>query len=194
LNDRVRFDLACLNYQPPNWVVPAHHQSGAPVSDVVVIGAGMAGLVQAFSLLRNGIRNIRVLDRNPEGFEGPWATYARMETLRSPKVLTGPAAGIPSLTFRAWFVAQFGASEWERLDKIPRLVWMDYLRWYRRVLDLPIENGIEVTRIRPDHGLLALDLIGGNEARILARKVVMATGREGLGRPAIPNFARDLPR
>ena len=143
LTRRVRFDLACLNYPPPNWVVPAIHASGDPVSDVVVIGAGMAGRVATFSLLRNGIRNIRCLDRSPAGFEGPWVTYARMETLRSPKTLTGPAAGIPSLTFRAWFVAQFGAAEWDSLDKIPRVMWMDYLRWYRDVLELPVENGVE---------------------------------------------------
>jgi hypothetical protein len=188
LAQRVRFDLACLNHPPANWVVPAMHPSGDPVSDVVVIGAGMAGLVLTFSLLRNGIRNIRCLDRGTAGVEGPWVTYARMETLRSPKVLTGPAAGIPSLTFRAWFVAQFGAAEWQALDKIPCVMWMDYLRWYREVLALPVENGIEVLRIAPLDGLLALGLAGG--ARILARKVVMATGREGLGRQRIPASAR----
>ena len=193
LEQRVRFDLECLNYPPPNWVVATTHPSGDRVHDVVVIGGGMAGLVLTFSLLRHGIRNIRVFDRNPPGREGPWVTYARMETLRSPKVLTGPAAGIPTLTFRAWFVAQFGTAEWERLDKIPRVMWMDYLRWYRQVLDLPIENNIEVTRIRPLDGLLALDLSGGGEARILTCKVVMATGREGLGRAHIPDFARDVP-
>jgi hypothetical protein len=154
----------------------------------------MAGLVLTFSLLRHGIRNIRCLDRSPVGAEGPWVTYARVETLGSPKVLAGPAAGIPSLTFRAWFTAQFGDAEWERLDKIPRVMWMDYLRWYREVLELPIENGIEVLRIRAHDGLLALDLSGGDEACILTRKVVMATGREGLGRPHIPDFMRDLPR
>ena len=192
LAQRVRFDLACLNHPPANWVVPATHPSGDPVNDVVVIGAGMAGLVLTFSLLRNGMCNIRCLDRGLAGVEGPWVTYARMETLRSPKVLTGPAAGIPSLTFRAWFVAQFGAAEWEALDKIPRVMWMDYLRWYREVLALPVENGIEVLRIAPLDGLLALELAGG--ARILARKVVMATGREGLGQERIPDFMRDVPR
>lgn len=185
LEQRVRFDLACLNYPPPNWMVPS------TASDVVVIGAGMAGLVLTFSLLRNGIRNVRCVDRNADGFEGPWVTYARMETLRSPKVLTGPAAGIPSLTFRAWFVAQFGTAAWEALDKIPRVMWMEYLRWYRAILALPVENGVEVQRIRPLDGLLALDLADGC---ILTRKVVMATGREGLGRPRIPHFIRDIPR
>jgi cation diffusion facilitator CzcD-associated flavoprotein CzcO len=189
----VQFDLACLNYPPVNWVVPTMHPRGRRVSDVVVIGGGMAGLVLTFSLLRYGIRNIRCLDRSPAGFEGPWVTYARMETLRSPKVLTGPAAGIPSLTFRAWFTAQFGAAEWERLDKIPRAMWMDYLRWYRQVLELPVENGIEVARVRPAEGLLALDLVGGTETCVLTRKVVMATGREGLGRPHLPSFMHDLP-
>ena len=185
LESRVRFDLACINYPPPNWMVPAPH------SDVVIVGAGMAGLVLTFSLLRNGIRNIRCVDRNPAGLEGPWVTYARMETLRSPKVLTGPAAGIPSLTFRAWFVAQFGTDAWDSLDKIPRPMWMDYLRWYRDVLALPIENDVEVQRIRRHDGLLALELADGC---ILTRKVVLATGREGLGRARIPDFMRDIPR
>jgi cation diffusion facilitator CzcD-associated flavoprotein CzcO len=192
LEQRVCFDLACLNYPPPNWVVPTTYPGCTQVTDVVVIGAGMAGLVLTFSLLRNGIRNIRCLDRNPDGFEGPWATYARMETLRSPKVLTGPAAGIPSLTFRAWFVAQFGHAAWQELDKIPRLMWMDYLRWYRRILALPIENNVEVQSIRPVDNLLALDLADGTT--ILAGKTVMATGREGLGQPRIPDFIRPIPR
>ncbi len=192
LEQRVSFDLACLNYPPPNWVVPTTHPGSIPVTDVVVIGAGMAGLVLTFSLLRNGIRNVRCVDRNPAGFEGPWVTYARMETLRSPKVLTGPAAGIPSLTFRAWFVAQYGHEAWEELDKIPRLMWMDYLRWYRRILALPIENDVEVQCIRPLDNLLALDLADGTT--ILTRKTVMATGREGLGRPRIPDFIHPIPR
>ncbi len=188
----MRFDLQCLNYPPPNWVVPTTGARGTPVSDVVVIGAGMAGLVLTFTLLRHGIRNIRCLDRNPLGSEGPWVTYARMETLRSPKVLTGPAAGIPTLTFRAWFIAQFGSAEWDRLDKISRVMWMDYLRWYRTVLALPVENGVEVRRIEPHDGLLALQLADGTT--VLCRKVVLATGREGLGRPRIPEFMHDIPR
>lgn len=72
-----------------------------------------------------------------------------METLRSPKQLTGPALGIPSLTFQAWFEAQFGETAWTQLDKIPRLQWMDYLRWYRRVLALPAHNDHSVRAVSP---------------------------------------------
>jgi cation diffusion facilitator CzcD-associated flavoprotein CzcO len=194
LEARLRHDLACLNYPPANWV-PQRRHAGREVVDVVLIGGGMCGLAAAFSLLRLGIRNLRILDRSAAGREGPWITYARMETLRSPKHLTGPAADIPALTFRAWYEAQFGQEAWERLGKILRPMWMQYLSWYRQVLDLRVENGIEVLRIEPaEAGLLRLPLKGAAESEILARKVVLATGREGLGDPYIPDFVKDLPR
>jgi cation diffusion facilitator CzcD-associated flavoprotein CzcO len=190
LEARLRHDLACLNYPPANWAPPRRQ-----VVDVAIIGGGMCGLVAAFSLRRLGISNLRVLDRSPAGREGPWVTYARMETLRSPKHLVGPAADLPALTFRAWYEAQLGRKAWEQLGKIPRPMWMDYLCWYRHVLDLPVENGIEVTRVEPvEDSLLRLPLKGAAEREILARKVVMATGREGLGEPHIPDFVENLPR
>ncbi|KQY12818.1 FAD-dependent oxidoreductase [Rhizobium sp. Root482] len=193
LEQRVRDDLACLCYPPANWVVPTSHAE--QVHDVVVIGGGMCGLVTGFALIGAGIRNIRIFDRSEAGLEGPWLTYARMETLRSPKQLTGPAYGMASLTFRAWYLAQYGNEAWTALDKIPRPMWMDYLRWYRKVLDLPVENGIEVTSILPEGELLRLTLAGtgARETSVLARKVVMATGRDGLGHPSIPEFVSGLP-
>ena len=82
-----------------------------------------------------------------------------METLRSPKQLTGPALGLPALTFRAWFEAQFGLEAWDALDKIPRLQWMDYLRWYRRVLGLDVRNEHRVLAVLPRaDGLVRLDI------------------------------------
>ena len=193
LEERLRADLSCLCYPPANWT-PPRERGGEPVLDVVVIGGGMCGLVAWFALARAGIRNVRVLDRSPEGLEGPWLTYARMETLRSPKHLTGPAFGHGALTFQAWFRAQHGAAAWEALDKIPRPMWMDYLRWYRRVLEVPVENGIALDRVRPEGDLLRLELSGAAEGSILARRLVMATGREGTGQPNIPGFVQALPR
>jgi cation diffusion facilitator CzcD-associated flavoprotein CzcO len=118
-----------------------------------------------------------------------------METLRSPKQLTGPAYGMASLTFRAWYVAQFGNDAWSALDKIPRPMWMEYLRWYRKVLELPVENNVEVTAIRPEGALMRLMTSGkgARETSVLARKVVMATGRDGMGHPSIPDFVNGLP-
>lgn len=195
LEQRVHDELACLCHPPANWVVPSAGDGQEKVHDVVVIGGGMCGLVASFALIGVGIANIRIFDRSPAGFEGPWLTYARMETLRSPKQLTGPAYGMASLTFRAWFVAQFGNEAWTALDKIPRPMWMDYLRWYRKVLDLPVENGVEVKSILPEGELMRLTLSGegARENSVLARKVVMATGRDGMGHPSIPGFVDNLP-
>jgi cation diffusion facilitator CzcD-associated flavoprotein CzcO len=72
-----------------------------------------------------------------------------MVTLRTPKGLTPIDYGLPALTPQAWYEACYGARAWEELDKIPRGVWMEYLRWYRRVLDLPVRNEAKVERIVP---------------------------------------------
>ncbi|WP_209428342.1 NAD(P)/FAD-dependent oxidoreductase [Pararhodobacter sp. SW119] len=194
LNARVRYDLDCLNLPPKNWVPERTGPRGEAVQDVVIVGGGMCGLVAAFALRCGGIGNFRIFDRSPEGQEGPWMTYARMETLRSPKTLPGPAFGMGCLTFRAWYEAQFGPEEWERLDKIPRPMWMDYLRWYRGVLDLPVENGVELLRVTPEGDLLRLHLKGAEAPSVLTRRLVMATGRDGTGAPNIPRFVAPLPR
>ena len=195
LQERLAEDLALLNYPLANWVPPRTSADGRKVLDVVVIGAGMCGLVAGFGLLRAGISNIRIVDRAPAGREGPWVTYARMETLRSPKQLLGPAYGMASLTFQAWYRATRGDAAWDALFRIPRPMWMDYLAWYRKALALPVESGVDVTRITPRaDGLFELEVAGGTGEAILARRVVMAGGREGLGRPTVPDFVDGLPR
>jgi len=195
LEARLRQDLQWLGLPARRWVPASAH---GDVLDTAIIGGGMAGLALAASLGHLGVQ-ARIFDRAPAGFEGPWATTARMETLRSPKELTGPALGLPALTFRAWFEAQFGPAAWEALDKIPRLQWADYLRWYRRVLTLDVRNGQQVVAVVPRaDGLVQLDLIDqageGNGCRVQARHVVLATGRDGLGGPWVPDWACALPR
>jgi cation diffusion facilitator CzcD-associated flavoprotein CzcO len=185
-------DLLELPARP--WVPPHPPVEGLAVTDVVIIGGGMCGLAAAAALRLLGLESLRVLDRAPAGAEGPWVTHARMETLRSPKTLAGPALGLASLTFRAWFEAQHGAAAWAALGKIPRTLWMDYLVWYRRVMRVPVENGVAVALVRPrPDGLVGLDLADGD--RVLCRRLVLATGRDGLGGPMVPpDLVRGLPR
>ena len=195
LEARLKEDLTFLQLPSRSWV-PAQEFNGQRVRDVVVIGAGMCGLVAMASLMFAGVDNIVAYDTADEGQEGPWVTFARMRTLRSPKVLAGPALGISSLTFRAWFTAQFGADEWERLDKIPKDMWMDYLIWYRRVLSLPVRNNVfmkEISADRDDMVTLHLENADGEFVEY-ARHLVLATGRSGLGGSDVPPFLDNVDR
>ncbi|RLM04090.1 NAD(P)-binding domain-containing protein [Gibbsiella quercinecans] len=195
LEQRLADDLSLLELPAKPWIPPRHYQQHA-VHDVIIIGAGMCGLTAAASLRFLGVDNLLCLDKSPAGLEGPWLKFARMETLRSPKQLTGPALGLPALTFRAWYQAQFGNAAWEALGKIPRTQWMDYLAWYRKVLQLPVVNQIEVTDIQSiEPGLFALhtqDLANGGTQIYYARRVVLANGRDGLGGPYVPGIARSV--
>lgn len=197
LEQRLQQDLQWLGLPAKAWV-PASQRDGQAVLDVAIIGGGMAGLALSASLAHMGVQ-APIFDQSPAGFEGPWATTARMETLRSPKELTGPALGLPALTFRAWFEAQFGLPAWQALDKIPRLQWMDYLRWYRRVLGLDVRNRQRLLAVHPRaDGVVQLELAdeaaAGARHTVLARHVVLATGRDGLGGPWVPDWAHALPR
>ena len=186
LENEVKRDLQRLNWPAADWVIP----QPAPVLDALIVGGGMCGQTAAFALMREGVRNFRIVERKAAGLEGPWVTFARMETLRSPKHLTGPDLGVPSLTFRAWYEAQHGEDGWEALYKIPTLEWAEYLLWVRKVLALPIENLTELTSLELDRSLVRATLRGPRgEETVTARKVVLALGRDGSGAPRWPNFA-----
>jgi FAD-dependent urate hydroxylase len=156
---------------------------------VLIVGAGACGQTAAFALMRDGVRNVRVVDRAERGREGPWGTYARMETLRSPKHLTGPDLGLPALTFRAWYEAQHGVDGWQRLYKVATLDWLAYLLWVRETVGIAVESRTEVTRLAPYPGGVRVELIGPAGAEtVYARKVVLAGGRDGSGAPYMPAF------
>ena len=193
LEAQVARELELTRFAGPTWTRP-RTDGDANVYDVAVIGGGQSGLSTAFGLRREGVHNVIVLDENGAGSEGPWPTYARMITLRTPKELTPIDFGIPSLTFRAWYEAQHGAAGWALVDKIPRGAWMDYLRWYRRVLDLPVRNDARATQIEPLPGAMFRVTLADGDT-LVARKVVLATGIQGGGEWNTPAFIKDkLPR
>jgi FAD-dependent urate hydroxylase len=184
-----RRDLARMNFPAANWVPTLVGPDGRPMLDVLIIGAGSCGQTAAFALARDGVRNIRVVDRAERGREGPWGAYARMETLRSPKHLTGPDLGFPALTFRAWYEAQHGPKGWERLYKIATRDWWAYLLWVRDTVGIAVDSKTEVTRLSPYAGGVEVELVGPAGAEtVYARKVVLAGGRDGSGAPYMPTF------
>lgn len=203
LETRARYEMECLAYPAADWVPPAADIGGQQVHDVAIIGAGQSGLSAAFALRREGISRIVVLDRAPAGQEGPWENFARMPRLRTPKYLSGPDCGIPSLTFRAWYEAQAPAHtdwpDWDALERIPRQLWSSYLRWLRGFVDVDIRNGVEVVDISPTKdpksGPVALSLaMPSGPAQLIARQVIVANGIDGGGAWSIPPaLCRDLP-
>ena len=188
LSERVLRDVKMLSYPAVPWVKQREHPSGEPVYDVLIVGGGQSGLTVANGLMRDGITNILCLDSNPEGFEGPWETFARMGTLRTPKFLVGTELGMPALSIQSYYVARFGQEAWDAIDRVPRTRWMDYLRWYRKTLNLPVRNNVSVTHIgRCIDGIMQVEAdTGGQSERFLARRVVLATGYDGCGEWRIP--------
>lgn len=197
LERRVSEDLERIAYPRSAWVPPRTGVDGRPVLDVLIVGGGQGGIAIGHGLMRARVANIRIVDRAERGLEGPWLTYARMATLRSPKEVNGPDLDVPSLTFQAWFEAQRGKDAWATLNKIAKEDWADYLLWLRRVLALPVGNGVEFRGVEPAGGLLRATLLHRSDGRVetvLARKLVLATGIEASGRWWTPPVVETLDR
>lgn len=189
LGERVQHELDMLSYPISPWVIPMAHRSGQHVYDVLIVGGGQSGLTVANGLRRDGVSNILCIDRNPHGYEGPWETFARMGTLRTPKFLVGTEIGYPSLSIQSYYAARFGAQAWHDIDRVPRSHWMDYLRWYRDILALPVRNDTIVRSIgHSEHGIIPVEVeSNGRLERLLTRRLVLATGYDGCGEWALPD-------
>jgi cation diffusion facilitator CzcD-associated flavoprotein CzcO len=195
LEARVRRDLGAIAWPDARWVKPRLCPDGEPMLNVLIVGAGQGGLTLGFQLMRDRVDRVAILDRAPPRDRGPWRTYGRMRTLRSPKHTTGPDLDIPSLTYQSFHEARHGAASWQALNKIPKEDWNDYLAWLERVLALPVRAGVEVVSVRPHADHVAVETRDAGGARTLyARHVVMATGIETPGRWWAPDFMAALPR
>ena len=196
LTAQVRRDLDRIAHPRLPWMQPKVAPDGKPALDVLIVGAGQSGLAIAFALMRAQVGNVLVIDKADHGREGPWLTYARMRTLRSPKDYTGPDLDVPSLTYQSWHEARFGADSWNALDLIPRELWAEYLLWMREATGIPTRNGWEAVDIAPaGDGLVAVTVEreGGHRETLHARKLVLATGMEGMGGWWMPEFVSALP-
>jgi FAD-dependent urate hydroxylase len=194
----VRRDLELLDYPRRPWLAVRASPAGEHVYDVLIVGAGQSGLTTAFALMRERVTNVLVVDRNPLDRAGPWSSFARMRTLRTPKYLTGPDLGIPSLTPRAWYEAQFGDGSWEQLGLLPKELWASYLAWYRETLEIPIEAETQVGVLEYDADercFVVPCTRAGALRRLRARRVVLATGIDGSGEWRVPRVVSEaLPK
>lgn len=198
LEAQIRHDLEILDYPKRQWVRSRRTSEARDVLDVLVIGGGQSGLAVAFGLMREKITNILVIDENTQGYEGPWRTFARMNTLRTPKHLIGPDTGIPSLTIRSWYEAQNGFDSWESLRFIPKETWASYLEWFRSFLQIPLRSNTRAGALEwlPGENCFAVPINRPIGLDVLyARKIVLSTGIDGSGRWDIPGFIKkNLPK
>ena len=170
--------------------LPWDRRRGAAVS-VLIVGGGQAGLVTAYGLRRKGIAGVLVVDGASAGFAGPWATYARMRTLRTPKNVKWPTWGVPAASPRAWFEARYGEAAWEQIEYFPTSDWHAFLEWYRDTLHIAVRFETTVVGIRGGEDgepfRVELRRRDGSSDTLAAERIVLATGLEGAG-------GRNLPR
>ena len=187
LADDVRRSLRYLGDDPPNWVPPRDDVD----HDVVIVGAGQTGVALAFALRRAGIARTLVIDAQPAGSTGTWSSHARMRTLRTPKGITGPELGVPSLSFRAWHAAVYGADAFDAVERIPLRDWSAYIGWYQRMVDVKPRYDTQAQALGPHGEALRIETSNRGGAGVLrCRKVILAMGMVGAGEPAIPAVLR----
>jgi cation diffusion facilitator CzcD-associated flavoprotein CzcO len=183
--------LRLIGPNPQNWVPDRFGID----HNVVLVGGGQTGSALAFALRRAGIGRVSIIDAaEDEARAGVWLTAARMNLLRTPKNLAGPELGIPALSFQAWYESRYGEAAYTAIDRIPRLVWAEYLSWFRRFLNIQVRYRTRLLRIEPADGVFRLHLdIAGRPSIETARKIVLATGFIGNGGPYIPPALDALP-
>jgi FAD-dependent urate hydroxylase len=192
------YEIEQVAHPRAHWMPERTGPNGQPVLNVLIVGAGQGGAALAFQLARDRVPGVLALDQAKRGFEGPWRTFARMPTLRSPKEFTGPDLGIPSLTYAAWHTAVYGAEHWNDLTLIRTRDWADYLLWVRDTTGVTVKNQTRVTRIEPAGSAFCLFRVTlceqGQSREVYARKIVLASGQDGVGRWWVPDFIEALPR
>jgi putative flavoprotein involved in K+ transport len=147
-------------------------QDGRPQHvEVLVIGAGQAGLAIGWHLREHGIRSFLLLDAGPE-VGHVWRT--RWDSLR----LFTPSEydALPGMPFPA------PAGTYPTKGQVA-----DYLRGYAAAFELPVRLNTRVTRLSKTGDTFVADTSTGT---VTARQVIIATGPFQM--PVIPRMAAGL--
>jgi putative flavoprotein involved in K+ transport len=139
-------------------------------TDVLVVGAGQAGLALAYHLKQRG-RQVSLVERN-QRIGDSWRN--RWDSLK----LYSPASrdGLPGMSFPA------GSATYPTKDEMA-----DYLEAYAERFELPVRLGAEVEALTQDGDSFIVQV---GESRIEAETVVVATGV--FEKPYVPAFADEL--
>jgi len=136
------------------------------IYDVVVIGAGQAGLATAHALQKKGL-DFLILETS-ERAVGSWPNYYDSLTLFSP----ARYSSLPELSFKG------DLARYPTRDEV-----VDYLERYAQHFAFPIQFNTRVTDIKRQDELFCLST---TKADYYARAVVVASG--AFHQPNIPNF------
>lgn len=188
LTHRARREMQLIGHNH-DWVP----DPGEGVFNVIIIGGGQAGLGAAFSLKRQRITKVKILEASDDQTVGCWARYARMHTLRSPKNMKGIELDIPSLHTEQWFRARYGDAAWDATTLVPRLDWHEYLRWYRMVTMADVDYNTSVLDVLPPKTAGGPFTIRTSKGDYSAMRVVFALGLDGGGGPFVPPLIKSLP-
>ncbi|MEM9158662.1 MAG: hypothetical protein AAGB46_06395 [Verrucomicrobiota bacterium] len=194
LSEQARREWHQTRYPWVDWVPSLKRKQDEATYNVVIVGAGQSGVAAAAALMKHRVDPLLVIDQRPTGFEGPWVDFARMPTLRSGKFLVGMDQGLASLTAESWFRAAYGDAAWESLDKIPTLDWVRYLLWFRKTLNIPVQNETELVSFDycKEEDLLCLELEAPEgPKRVWARRIIFANGIEGSGDWKVPSLVSE---
>ncbi|MEB3438051.1 NAD(P)/FAD-dependent oxidoreductase [Pseudomonas sp. A2] len=135
--------------------------------DVVIIGAGQAGLACGWHLKQQGL-NFLILDEQSEP-GGNWRNYYDSLELFSPAAYSA----LPGMPFPG------APSHYPARDEVVR-----YLHQYAALFQLPVLQGIHVTRV--EQGNEGFQITAASGQRFLGRAVVVASG--AFSRPYIPSI------
>ena len=146
------------------------HTDSAEALDVIVIGAGQAGLAAAYHLKQRGQRFLVVDAASEIGH----AWRSRWDSLRL--FTAAEYDALPGMAFPG------SAGTYPTKDEAA-----DYLVEYARRFDLPVLLNCAVRRLTRLKGGFAVET---SQGRLLARQVVVATGP--WQQPVVPAVSRDL--
>ena len=143
------------------------------IYDVVVIGAGQAGLSMGFYLKQTSL-SFMILD-NHENVGDVWRKRYDSLVLFTPRSYSS----LPGLALEG------DPSGFPTKDEIA-----DYLELYADTFDIPIQFKCQIQRVQKENNIFYIST--NDESLIKTKKIVIATGP--FHTPRIPPFAKELPK